>query len=335
MELLIGIVRYGEAFGPHRSIASSPAAINTATTRNAAESVSAPWYRYRQSDGEMPGMKVSIFSTRPRRVHGAILCVLCAAWLGMGTAIAESSSRVVARVFDTEIRLADISPPASHQDRVREKKLAADDAAWLRDYREKRLDARIWQEVTTQAVGRDAVEPTAEEVETFASLSRARRAGRLDESLAQREDLRKKLATGDLSPRKRDQLEKHLATIEKLIAHEREQREWAKTVPNYDEIQRRSSERVARYTIRAWKVNKALYEKYGGRVIFQQAGYEPVDAYRALIADVEKQNAVELLDPSFRTPFARMREYLDMGHNYLPKAAGDEYFAKPWWLKRQ
>ena len=280
-------------------------------------------------------MKVSIFSARPRRVHGAILCVLCAAWLGMGTAIAESSSRVVARIFDTEIRLGDISPPASHQDRVRENKSAADYEAWLHDYREKRLDARIWQEATARTVGRDAIKPTEAEVEEFASLSRARQAARLDELLEQREDVRKKLATGDLRPRKRVQLKKHLATIEKLIVQKREQREWAKSVPNYDEIQRRSSERVARYTIRAWKVNKALYEKYGGRVIFQQAGYEPVDAYRALIADIEKQNEVELLDPSFRTPFSRMREYLDMGHNYLPKAAGDEYFAKPWWLKRQ
>ena len=80
-------------------------------------------------------------------------------------------------------------------------------------------------------------------------------------------------------------------------------------------------------------MNKALYEKYGGRVIFQQAGYEPVGAYAAMIAEAERGRAVEILDPSFPRPFARMKKYLKMGHNYLPKEAGDEYFATPWWLK--
>ncbi len=39
-----------------------------------------------------------------------------------------------------------------------------------------------------------------------------------------------------------------------------------------------------------WKTDKALYEKYGGTVIFQQSNpFEPVGAYRKLIEDAEKE----------------------------------------------
>ncbi|MCH8138012.1 MAG: hypothetical protein IH926_03520 [Proteobacteria bacterium] len=118
------------------------------------------------------------------------------------------------------------------------------------------------------------------------------------------------------------------------VAHELEQRELAQTIPNYAEIQRRAAERGSRISVRQWNVNKALYEKYGGRVIFQQAGYEPVDAYRALIGEVQERNAVEILDPSFPAPFADMIEYLDIPHQYMPKDEADRYFSKPWWLGR-
>ena len=87
-------------------------------------------------------------------------------------------------------------------------------------------------------------------------------------------------------------------------------------------------------TVHRWNVNKALYEKYGGRVIFQQAGYEPVDAYRALIGEVQERNAVEILDPSFPAPFADMIKYLDIPHQYMPKMEADKYFSKPSWLGR-
>ena len=37
---------------------------------------------------------------------------------------------------------------------------------------------------------------------------------------------------------------------------------------------------MGRSMIRQWKLNQALYRQYGGRIIFQQLGPEPLDAYR-------------------------------------------------------
>lgn len=267
------------------------------------------------------------------------LCLaFCAAWLAGGVgALAEaleSPSRVVARVFGNDIRLGDISPPERPRSEVKNRRSESDYTAWLHDYRKKRLERRIWGEVTGRVLKERGLEPTAAEVEALVSFMAAKRLGRLSEFRAQRDKLERKLARSGLGPAGRKRLEEHLATVEKLIAHELEQRKWGRSIPNYAEIQRRSAERVARVTVRRWNVNKALYEKYGGRVIFQQAGYEPVDAYRALIAEIRQQNTVEILDPSFPDPFAEMIEYLDIPHQYMPKDEADRYFSKPWWLGR-
>lgn len=71
------------------------------------------------------------------------------------------------------------------------------------------------------------------------------------------------------------------------------------------------------------------------RIWFQQAGYEPIDAYRALIADVDEMEAVKILDPSFPDPFARLRAYFELRHYYMPKEEADQYFDPPWWIQRQ
>ncbi|MEE8505115.1 MAG: hypothetical protein V3S40_02725 [Kiloniellales bacterium] len=260
-------------------------------------------------------------------------------WLSSGAVAAtetpESPSRVVARVFEAEIRLGDISPPEVVQSKTRERMSEADYEAWLHDFRKDRLADRIWREATGRLVDEQGLEPTAAEVDAFISSSEATRAGRLDEFRAHREETRKKLAKSDLPASERARLEQDLETFEKAIAHELEERRKSETLPNYDAMRRRSGERVGKIMIRQWKVNQALYVKYGGRVIFQQAGFEPVDAYRAFSAELEERNAVVILDPSFPAPFSRLREYLDMPHQYMPKEEAERYFEKPWWLVRQ
>lgn len=284
----------------------------------------------------MEQRKIPAWPLRTRRI---IRCALCALWLSGGGAAAaelpESPSRVVARVFETEIRLGDISPPEAVQSKTRERMSEVDYEAWIFDLRKDRLADRIWREATGRLVEEQGLEPTAAEVEAFISSSEARRAGRLDKFRAHREEVRTKLAKSGLPADERARLKQNLQTFEKAIAYELEKRRKSETVPNYDEMQRRSGERVGKVMIRQWKLNKALYVKYGGRVIFQQAGYEPVDAYRAFTDELVQSNAVEILDPSFPAPFTRLRAYLDIPHQYMPKAEADRYFKKPWWLWRQ
>ena len=74
----------------------------------------------------------------------------------------------------------------------------------------------------------------------------------------------------------------------------------------------------------------ALYEKYGGRVIFQQAGIEPIDAYRDYLKDIEEKGDLMILKSDYADVFDEFKRYMDMGHNYLSER-GDKFFGRPYW----
>ncbi len=129
-----------------------------------------------------------------RLIFPKILCLaLCAAWLAGGAgALAqapETPSGVVARVFGNDIRLGDISPPERSRSEVEKRRSETDYKAWLHDYRKKRLETRIWREVTGRVLKERGLEPTAAEVEALASFMAAKRLGRLSEFRAQRDNI--------------------------------------------------------------------------------------------------------------------------------------------------
>ena len=70
------------------------------------------------------------------------------------------------------------------------------------------------------------------------------------------------------------QKQSRLQSIETIVETTREITEQMKGMA---EQMRPMKRQMAQQFVRAWKINKALYEKYGGRVIFQQAGVEPLE----------------------------------------------------------
>ena len=60
---------------------------------------------------------------------------------------------------------------------------------------------------------------------------------------------------------------------------------------------------MGRAMIRQWKLNRALYEQYGGRIIYQQLGPEPLDAYRRFLEEREAAGDFTLHDPAFKDTF--------------------------------
>jgi hypothetical protein len=88
--------------------------------------------------------------------------------------------------------------------------------------------------------------------------------------------------------------------------------------------------RMSEQWVGHWKMNKALYAKYGGRIIFQQAGIEPIDAYRAQLKDIREKGGLKILKPEYANIFDEFERYLDMGHNYLSEH-GHKYFDRPYW----
>jgi hypothetical protein len=81
---------------------------------------------------------------------------------------------------------------------------------------------------------------------------------------------------------------------------------------------------------RNWKFHSALFKKYGGRIIWQQAGIEPIDAMRMWLEEQEKAGDFVIHDPQLHASFW---QYYRRDHPFTTdKPKGDE-FDIPWWNK--
>jgi hypothetical protein len=89
---------------------------------------------------------------------------------------------------------------------------------------------------------------------------------------------------------------------------------------------------MARGIVRQWKINKALYDQYGGRIIYQQLGPEPVDAYRRFLREREADGAFALPDQAIEQSF--WRYFTDASiHDFMAPGSTDEaraFTVPPW-----
>ncbi len=84
--------------------------------------------------------------------------------------------------------------------------------------------------------------------------------------------------------------------------------------------------------VQQWKVNRALYEQYGGRIIFQQGGPEPLDAYRKFLEENQARGDFEILDQGLEDAFWKYYRD-DSMHSFFEPGSQEEAqaFASPPW----
>jgi hypothetical protein len=90
---------------------------------------------------------------------------------------------------------------------------------------------------------------------------------------------------------------------------------------------------IAAAFIRQWKINGALYKQYGGRIIFQQGGPEPLDAYRRFLEESAARGDFRIANPDLEAAF--WRYYRDDSiHQFFKQGSPEEAkaFADPPWL---
>lgn len=254
----------------------------------------------------------------------------------MSSLQAATTCDVVAIVFDTKICQEEIAVPLNKNRNNPEKD--------QEKYSKAKLVQRIQDIAAQHLLKKESYTPTNEEVEryrNFLEKAKAWQVAHHQESVALIEKL---LSEYEYSERHRKHLESILESYRKILRQSGKREEEARqrdenlrkrfgedTVKELHESLEKGRDKMARYTVARWKKNKALYEKYGGRVIFQQAGIEPIDAYRAQLRDIRKLGRLQILKPEFQDIFAPLERYLDMGHNYLPDTKEKKYFSKPYW----
>ena len=96
-------------------------------------------------------------------------------------------------------------------------------------------------------------------------------------------------------------------------------------------VARGANKTLAEAAVIQWKVSKALYQQYGGTVIFQQSNpYEPVGAYAKFLEEQEQKKAFEIFDPKLREIFWC---YFTCEQSMIVPPNEVNYDV-PWWLQK-
>ena len=183
------------------------------------------------------------------------------------------------------------------------------------------LQSQIFSPLREKFAQDNKIEPTDEELDTFAlALVKKQQQSQINWE-EKRGELMAELKSNTLSERDRKEKEAYLATIETSLNTARE---------NAKDQTRSVFRQIGLKWVKRWKVNKALYAKYGGRVIFQQAGAEPIDAYRDFLKEQESKGAFQILNKQYE---AGLWRYFtdDTMHRFYPKDEGAKFINTPWW----
>ena len=226
-----------------------------------------------------------------------IIFVLTIASFGEGL---SESDPVIARVLDREIKLSEQND----------------------------LTGIIFGTLLQQYAQDHAIAATQADIDAFVERSKQQQAEQNREWEAKRHEVQNKLKSKDISSNERDELKSELEMYDQFLGVDEEMAEYAAKQP---EESRRAEEGMAESFVQAWKVNQALYRQYGGRVIFQQAGVEPLDAYRQFLRDQEKAGRFEIIDKQYE---ASLWNYFtnDTMHTFYSEEEGDKFINTPWWL---
>jgi hypothetical protein len=88
--------------------------------------------------------------------------------------------------------------------------------------------------------------------------------------------------------------------------------------------------------IRQWKIDRALYQQYGGRITFQQGGPEPLDAYRKFLEECAARGDFRIANSDLEAGFWRYYRDDSMHEFFKPGSAEEaKAFADPPWLADQ
>ncbi len=249
-----------------------------------------------------------------------------------------SQCDAVATVFDQAICRSDIAVP----DKSHGADVASGPDQRLR-LEKIRLQYKIRAIAAEHLLPEGSYTPTPEEVdnfEAFSARSAARNTADDEEMIATAQRL---LKTHEYDDRFRRSLETTITTFERSIElskrrdeddrirdEDMRERFGDEYVVKMHQRLKLSRRKISEQWVANWKMNKALFEKYGGRVIFQQAGIEPIDAYREHLKDIKEKGGLKIHKSEYTDVFDEFEQYLDMGHNYLSDP-GETFFGRPYW----
>jgi hypothetical protein len=207
----------------------------------------------------------------------------------------------------------------------------AEHKAWHDRTREEALRNLVWSPVFADFAQKRNIEPTPAEIESQVRQTKKFMAGDKVRREKQREDLIAELRSPGLSDARRKQAQQHLDTLNSLRDHDARM-EQERSDPANEKMWQDSEWKVGAVWVKQWKVNQELFREFGGRIIFQQAGWEPIDAYRALLDRYKAEKRFVVNDPLLQEAVYR---YFQHKFVYADEKKAKFYFERPYWERTQ
>ena len=255
----------------------------------------------------------------------SLLCVPLLALSGLALA---GDDAVIAEVYEHKVTLKDLALPTSMVEDSRKTLSATEFASWEQDSRRQLLAYGVMQEARKRFLAETKLTPTEDEITGYIESQNRMMAADAKKRVQDREKLQQELQQPGLSKERRTFIENDIAAMDELSALLKSDGTGAQS--DEDKAAQRS---VATMMVSNWKFNQGLYHKYGGRVVFQQAGLEPIDANKAFLDELKASGDYTINDPAYQHLFKESDDYFNKKFDPVDKVKADEYFASPWWLK--
>lgn len=231
-----------------------------------------------------------------------VACLLCCSMLPLQAqeTYGRSDAPLAAEVLDVTIRTSN-----------------PDEAAYV-----------IKQVLVKQYIEDNKLQATAAELAEFLQTKQRMMEKNRIKLDTRHEQIRQTLAETSVTKQARAQLEKERDALTEMDEMMREAEGRAGTAESDA-----ADALVARAFIEQWKVNRALYRQYGGRVIFQQGGPEPLDAWQQFLREAQQAGQFRLINKEVEP--ALWSYYTTDGiHRFYPEAPAEKEQAlnTPWWL---
>ena len=239
------------------------------------------------------------------------------------------SRQVVGKVLGRMIYRDEMEPSADMITQYKSQMTEEQYTQWLEQYRQSKIRSLIGKPLWDAYAQAHKIEATEADIEAFMQARR-----RQDERLKTRwqqelKELRKELEGDEVDDVRRRDIETQIKRREKFL-------EAGQRLDNPPEEKAIDADvtlrQVAKTVIRAWKTNQALYHQYGGRVIFQQAGPEPLDAYRDFLREQEAAGQFEITDSQTADRFWNYYTNDEMHIFLQDEDEVQKAMETPWWL---
>ena len=189
------------------------------------------------------------------------------------------------------------------------------------------LDRLIIEPLFEKLAKDNNIEPTAEELGSFATISDEKDRqfqSNLKQDLENMLNELKASALTEEDPKVKESILKSIEDTQKTTSEL--DHKWS----DKDKEARPFRNYTAQYFIRRWKINRFLYEKYGGRVIYHPAGGVPIDAYWNFLKEQEKNGSLQIFDNAYEYLFWNFFTN-DAMHSYYSTDDAKKYINTPFW----